>query len=98
MCQMHQQETSTEIETPAPQTAAPAVAMTSCCGQQALAAPTPPVPDDNTECPVMPGTPVDKAHAEEVGLYRDHNGQRYWFCCAACAPMWDADPDAYAAV
>ena len=37
-----------------------------------------------------------KADAEAAGLYRDHNGQRYWFCCAACGPLFDADPDRYA--
>ncbi len=75
MCQMHQQEVSTEAEPTAP-----------------------PVQDGEAECPVMPGTLVDRAHAEANGLYRDHHGQRYWFCCTACAPMWDADPDEYAAV
>ena len=52
---------------------------------------------DIAECPVMAGTPVNKAQAEAAGLFRDYKGQRYWFCCAACAPMWDADPDEYAA-
>ena len=49
--------------------------------------------DDVAGCPVMTGTPVNKAQAEAAGLYRDHNGQRYWFCCATCGPSWDADPD-----
>lgn len=52
--------------------------------------------DDVTECLVMPGTPVIKSQAEEAGLYRDHNGQRYWFCCEACAPLFDANPEQYA--
>lgn len=47
------------------------------------------------ECPVMAGTPVVKADAEAAGLFRDHNGQRYWLCCAACGPLFDADPDRY---
>jgi len=47
--------------------------------------------------PALNGLADAKAHAEAAGLYRDHNGQRYWFCCAACGPMWDADPDEYAA-
>ena len=78
----------------------------SCCSPKTAAAPTPPAAADASagqdqgdvaECPVMTGTLVNKAHAEAAGLYRDHNGQRYWFCCAACGPMWDADPDEYAA-
>jgi YHS domain-containing protein len=44
----------------------------------------------------MPGTMVVKAEAEAAGLYRDYEGQRYWFCCAACGPLWDADPARYA--
>lgn len=51
--------------------------------------------DDVTECLVMAGTPVIKSDAESAGLYRDYQGQRYWFCCAACGPLFDADPDRY---
>ncbi len=97
MCEKHQQDASTEVETPAPEAAAPEIATPTCCGGEVLAAPATPVQDDDAECPVMPGTLVNKAHAEAAGLYRDHNAQRYWFCCTACAPMWDADPDEYAA-
>lgn len=49
------------------------------------------------ECPVMAGTPVVKAEAEAAYLYRDYNGQRYWLCCAACGPLFDAAPERYAA-
>ncbi|MCJ7858200.1 YHS domain-containing protein [Corynebacterium kalidii] len=64
-------------------------------------APTSTVPEmpeipEMAECPVMAGTPVVKADAEAAGLYRDHQGQRYWFCCAGCGPRFDADPDRYA--
>ncbi|MCQ4619356.1 YHS domain-containing protein [Corynebacterium sp. CCUG 69979] len=52
--------------------------------------------DHVTECLVMAGTPVIKSDAEAAGLYRDYQGQRYWFCCAACGPLFDADPDRYA--
>ena len=52
--------------------------------------------DDVTECLVMAGTPVIKSDAEAAGLYRDYEGKRYWFCCAACGPLFDADPDRYA--
>jgi len=54
------------------------------------------VSDDIVECPVMPGSMVVKAEAEAAGLYRDYEGERYWFCCAACGPLWDADPARYA--
>ncbi|MBO1741580.1 YHS domain-containing protein [Leifsonia sp. TF02-11] len=53
--------------------------------------------DDLTECVVMKGSTVSKAKAEAAGLYRDYNGERYWFCCAGCAPRFDADPAAYVA-
>ena len=52
---------------------------------------------DATTCPVMVGTPVVKAVAEAQGLFRDYEGRRYWFCCAACGPAFDADPAKYAA-
>lgn len=52
--------------------------------------------DDITECPVMVGTTVIKTQAEEAGLYRDYQGQRYWLCCTSCGPLFDADPDRYA--
>ncbi|HEX6953498.1 MAG TPA: hypothetical protein VF156_01350 [Agromyces sp.] len=52
--------------------------------------------DDLVECPVMPGSMVAKADAEAAGLFRDHEGERYWFCCAACGPLFDADPARYA--
>ena len=72
-----------------------------CCGStnntagtQELTLTTKPTQDNDgtTECPVMAGTPVDKAAAEAAGLYRDYAGQRYWFCCPGCAPAFDADP------
>lgn len=51
---------------------------------------------DVVDCLVMPGTPVIKSAAEAAGLYRDYNNERYWFCCAACGPLFDADPERYA--
>lgn len=53
--------------------------------------------DDQTTCPVMVGSPVSKAAAEAVGLFRDYEGQRYYFCCAGCGPAFDSDPAKYAA-
>jgi len=52
---------------------------------------------DMTTCPVMEGTPVNKATAEAAGLFRDYEGERYYFCCAGCGPAFDADPAKYAA-
>lgn len=52
--------------------------------------------DATTQCPVMPGSTVVKADAEADGLVREHHGTRYWLCCDACGPLFDADPDRYA--
>lgn len=52
--------------------------------------------DDLAECPVMTGSRVAKADAESAGLFRDYEGNRYWFCCAGCGPLFDADPAKYA--
>ncbi|MFF0991506.1 YHS domain-containing protein [Kocuria nitroreducens] len=78
----------------------------SCCGghatddtpTQKLALTTSPAQADDAiaQCPVMAGTPVDTAAAEAAGLFRDYQGQRYWFCCAGCGPAFDADPAKYA--
>ena len=51
---------------------------------------------NETTCPVMPGTPVNKTVAEAAGLFRDYRGRRYWFCCKGCGPRFDRDPDKYA--
>jgi len=48
------------------------------------------------DCPVMPGSLVVKIDAEAAGLARDYEGVRYHLCCAACGPMFDADPAKYA--
>ncbi|HLR95233.1 MAG TPA: hypothetical protein VK053_11950 [Jiangellaceae bacterium] len=76
-------------------------ATSSCCHAPAPAGhtdllATAPGGDDVAECPVMPGSTVIKAHAEAAGLFRDHQGQRYWLCCAGCGPRFDADPARYA--
>ncbi len=52
---------------------------------------------DMTTCPVMVGSPVNKTAAEAAGLFRDFEGQRYYFCCAGCGPAFDSDPAKYAA-
>jgi YHS domain-containing protein len=56
-----------------------------------------PSADELAECPVMRGSTVVKADAEAKGLFRDYEGQRYWFCCAGCEAPFDADPAKYAA-
>ncbi|GHH80236.1 YHS domain-containing protein [Promicromonospora soli] len=56
-----------------------------------------PSADEIAECPVMRGSTVVKSEAEAKGLFRDYEGQRYWFCCAACEAPFDADPAKYAA-
>lgn len=53
--------------------------------------------DDMTTCPVMVGSPVSKARAESVGLFRDFEGERFYFCCAGCGPAFDSDSAKYAA-
>lgn len=53
--------------------------------------------DDMTTCPVMVGTPVSKKAAEAVGLFRDHEGERFYLCCAGCGPTFDSAPATYAA-
>lgn len=63
-------------------------------GRKDLLAPS---AEDLAECPVMTGSTVVKADAEGAGLFRDYEGTRYYFCCAACGPLFDADPAKYAA-
>ncbi len=53
-------------------------------------------PDEIATCPVMPGSTVLKAEAEEEDLVRIYHGVRYYLCCTDCAPLWDADPAKYA--
>lgn len=50
-----------------------------------------------TTCPVMVGTAVTKSVAVAAGLFRDYEGERYYFCCAGCGPAFDSDPAKYAA-
>ncbi len=41
-----------------------------------------------TTCPVMGGT-INKE------LYADYKGERIYFCCMACKPQFDKDPEKY---
>ncbi len=52
--------------------------------------------DETVVCAVMGGA-TEKKSAEAAGLYRDYEGARYWFCCAGCGPLFDADPAKYTA-
>ncbi|PZQ89501.1 MAG: hypothetical protein DI534_06705 [Leifsonia xyli] len=83
--------------------------MSSCCSTNNSAETNPaaagngapnllaPAADDVTTCPVMVGSTVVKSVAEAQGLFRDFEGERYWFCCAGCGPAFDSDPAKYAA-
>ncbi|MEX1079148.1 MAG: YHS domain-containing protein [Homoserinimonas sp.] len=71
-----------------------AAAGSACSGHHTPPADT--ATDDLSVCLVMAGTPVVKSIAEAQGLYRDYEGQRYYFCCGACGPLFDADPAKYA--
>ena len=41
-----------------------------------------------TTCPVMGGT-INKE------LYADYNGERVYFCCMACPPQFEKDPQKF---
>ncbi|MFC0680323.1 hypothetical protein ACFFGH_21010 [Lysobacter korlensis] len=66
----------------------------ACSGHHA--APAEAATGDLAVCPVMAGSTVVKSVAEAQGLFRDFDGTRYWLCCAACGPLFDADPNTYA--
>ena len=48
-----------------------------------------------THCAVVTSMEVDAAQAKK-GLFRDYEGQRYYFCCQGCVKKFDADPAQYA--
>ncbi|MGF6822793.1 YHS domain-containing protein [Microbacterium sp. ZKA21] len=66
-------------------------ATVDAAGRKDLLAPS---ATDVAVCVVMGGS-IAKSDAEAAGLYRDHEGERYYFCCAGCAPKFDADPGKY---
>lgn len=55
------------------------------------------VDSETAECLVMRGNYVNKVDAEAAGLVRELDGTKYYLCCAACGPLFDADPEKYAA-
>ena len=50
----------------------------------------------DTYCAVMTSKAVEPQQAVAKGLYRDYEGQRYYFCCHGCLNKFDADPAKYA--
>jgi YHS domain-containing protein len=46
--------------------------------------------DEQTTCPVM-GNPIDKQYKTE------YKGKTVYFCCPACKPEFDKDPEKYVA-
>ena len=48
-------------------------------------------------CGIRQHVATTEATAEAAGLFRDYEGNRYWFCCAGCGPRFDADPARYLA-
>lgn len=73
-------------------TEAPPAQASSCGGHGPAVTAT---DDTVAECPVMRGSYIAKSDAEAQGLVRDYDGQRYYLCCAACGPLFDANPEKY---
>ena len=46
-------------------------------------------------CPVT-GEKVDIAKATKAHMYADYKGNRYFFCCGDCPPMFKKNPAKYA--
>ncbi len=42
-------------------------------------------------CPIMEGKPINK------DLFTEYKGKKVYFCCAACKPTFEADPEKYIA-
>lgn len=49
------------------------------------------------KCAVNTGGTVNVADATKKGNFADHNGKRYFFCCANCPNAFKKDPAKYAA-
>lgn len=74
---------SSTTDTPAPAAAAPSETVE-------------PAAVTKVNCPVMPSMEVDVAQAVADGLYVDHEGRRYVFCCPGCPEVFKKDPARYA--
>lgn len=44
---------------------------------------------EQTTCPVMQGNPINK------NIFVDYKGRRIYFCCPACPPAFNKDPEKY---
>ena len=42
-------------------------------------------------CPIMAGNPIDK------NLFTEYKGKKVYFCCPACKPKFEANPEKYIA-
>ena len=40
-------------------------------------------------------SPVNRAIAAKKGLVREYKGQKYYFCCSDCPPMFGKNPEKY---
>lgn len=47
-------------------------------------------------CAVMTSHKVNVKEATAKKAYVDHNGNRYFFCCAGCAPEFKKNPEKFA--
>ncbi len=48
-------------------------------------------PGDKLVTCVVQGTTTLRSTAEAAGLFRDLEGQRYYFCCRRCQDLFDAE-------
>ncbi len=47
-------------------------------------------------CAVMPEDQVNIAKATTEGMFADHKGRRYFFCCAGCPGAFKKNPEKFA--
>ncbi|MFN3649676.1 MAG: YHS domain-containing protein [Armatimonadota bacterium] len=55
-----------------------------------------PLKEGQIYCAVMTSGVVDIMKATETKMYADHEGNRYYFCCAGCPDEFKADPAKFA--
>ncbi len=53
------------------------------------------IPADRQGVCIVTGDTFDIEAAKEAGHYAEHNGQTYYFCCATCVRLFNANPDKY---
>jgi YHS domain-containing protein len=59
-------------------------------------APKPAKPVTEVACPIMSANKVNIAKATKTKMFADHNGRRYFFCCAGCPEAFKKNPAKYA--